>query len=98
MTTKAPERVMTDAEHNRLGLLAYDLVDWSESGKGSFPATALADFVKERIAAAVAQERERCAKVCNDLFDSEATASADWYAAILDCAAAIRAEPPNGPV
>lgn len=50
-------------------------------------------YTAEQLAAAVAAERERCAKVCKDARLNEISAPADWHNdACEDCIRAIRSD------
>jgi hypothetical protein len=49
------------------------------------------NYAAARVAEAVLQERERCARVCEELeLEYPSSGEAGWYAATGDCAAAIR--------
>lgn len=58
--------MMTNEQIERLGVLVYDMVVWSECGRGEYPPNALRDYVQTLLTSERAAAVAECAEICDE--------------------------------
>jgi hypothetical protein len=85
MTKIEPVAWMADSGDVKL---SDEMAEWHRAHWNIPLYSAESGYLREAIAMAVAEERERCAKVCEEVSDYHCDEMADYYCSA--CAAAIR--------